>query len=52
MRTIVNDKEEIVEMLATAADLVEGLDGNEDALTRAIDYIEKAIELVNKYATE
>lgn len=47
-----DDKEEIVEMLATAADLVEGLDGNEDALTRAIEHIEAAIGIINKYATE
>lgn len=45
-----NDKDEIIEMLATAADLVEGLDGNEDALTRAINHIEEAIELITKYA--
>lgn len=45
-------KEEIVELLATAADLVEGLDGNEDALTQAINHIETAITIINKYATE
>lgn len=42
--------ENIVEMLASAADLIEGLDGNEDALTKAINHIEQAIEIVNKYA--
>ena len=46
------DKEDIIEMLAAAADLIESLEGNEDALEKAIDKIEEAIELVQKYAIE
>ena len=46
------DKEAIVEMLATAADLIEALEGNEDAFTKAINHIEEAIDIVLKYAEE
>lgn len=46
------DKEAIVEMLATANDLIESLDGNEDALQKAIDRIEEAISIIEKYAVE
>lgn len=46
------DKEAILEMLATAADMIEGLDGNEDAFLKAVDHIEAAIELVTKYAVD
>ena len=46
------DKEAIVEMLAAACDQVEGLDGNEDALQKAMNHIEEAIDIILKYAVE
>ena len=46
------DKQEVIDMLNNAMDLMEGLDGNEDALTKAMEHIDQAIDLIVKYAAE
>ena len=46
------DKEAIVEMLSNAADLTESLEGNEDALEKAMEHIDQAIDLIVKYAVD
>ena len=46
------DKQEVIDMLNSAMDLIEGLDGNEDALTKAMEHIDQAIDLIVKYAAE
>ena len=46
------DKQDVIDMLNGAMDLMEGLDGNEDALTKAMEHIDQAIDLIVKYAAE
>ena len=46
------DKQDVIDMLNSAMDLMEGLDGNEDALTKAMEHIDQAIDLIVKYAAE
>ena len=46
------DKQDVIDMLNNAMDLMEGLDGNEDALTKAMEHIDQAIDLIVKYAAE
>ena len=46
------DKQEAIDMLNNAVDLIQSLDGNEDALEKAMEHIDKAIDLVVKYAVE
>lgn len=45
-------KQEIIEALANLNLDIEGLDGNEDALTKAMEHIDQAIDLLVKYAVE
>ncbi len=46
------EKQECLDMLNNAMDLIEGLDGNEDALTKAMDHIAAAISIIDKYAID
>ena len=44
------DKQEAIDMLNNAVDLIQSLDGNEDALEKAMGHIDQAIDLIVKYA--
>ena len=46
------DKQDVLNMLNGALELIEGLDGNEDALEKAMGHIDQAIDLIVKYAVE
>jgi len=39
-------------MLNNAFEIIEGLEGNEDALTKAMEHIDQAIAIIEKYAAE
>ena len=45
-------KEELIETLNRALELLEDLEGNAEALDKAYDMIVKASEIVEKYAVE
>ena len=44
------EKQEVLDFLNNALDLIQSLDGNEDALEKAMEHIDQAIDLVVKYA--
>lgn len=46
------EKQEVLDFLNNAMDLIEGLDGNEDALQKAMDHIAAAINIIDKYAID
>ncbi len=46
------EKQECLDMLNNAMDLIEGLDGNEDALQKAMDHLAAAISIIDKYAID
>ncbi len=46
------EKQEVLDMLNNAMDLIEGLEGNDDALTKAMDHIATAINIIDKYAID
>jgi hypothetical protein len=45
-------KEELIEMLERALELLEQLEGNAEALDKAYDMIVEASEVIEKYAVE
>lgn len=46
------EKHEVLDMLSNAIDLLQELNGNEDALETAMGHIDQAIDLIVKYAVE
>ena len=44
------EKQEVLDMLNSAIDLVQELEGNEDALNKAMEHIDQAIDIIVKYA--
>ena len=46
------DKDAVTNMLEQILDLIEGLDGNEDALEKAMEHIVQARGLIQQYAIE
>lgn len=46
------EKQDVLDMLNNALDLIEGLEGNDDALEKAMTHISQAISIVEKYAVE
>ncbi|MFM9150797.1 MAG: hypothetical protein ACKOPU_00750 [Candidatus Planktophila sp.] len=46
------EKQDVLNLLNNAADLLEGLEGNEDALEKAMTHIMSAINIIDKYAIE
>lgn len=45
-------KEELIETLNRALELLEALEGNDEALSKAYDLIIKASDIIEKYAVE
>jgi len=46
------DKQEVIDMLNSVIDGIQGLYGNEDALEKAMTHIDQAIDLLQKYAVD
>jgi len=46
------EKQEVLDLLNNAADLMESLDGNDDALEKAMTHIMTAINIIDKYAID
>lgn len=46
------EKQDVLDLLNNAADLLEGLEGNEDALEKAMAHITAAMDLIVKYAVD
>ena len=46
------EKQEVLDMLKSAIDLIQELSGNEDALEKAMDHIDQAIDLIIKYGVD
>ena len=46
------EKQEVLDVLNNAIDLLQNLEGNEDALNKAMNHIDQAIDIIVKYAAE
>lgn len=45
-------KDELIDLLGRALEMLEGLEGNEEALDKAYDMILQSTDIIEKYAVE